>query len=102
MNVTTYALNSSHYIVKIRFGTKGKVSKLHFNMLIFDQENIEGDGLNKLQYTRANFTDSQGGFMPVPYSYWNSTIFGFTDLSGNSTANYISFYIFLNNTINGS
>jgi hypothetical protein len=35
-------------------------------MLIFDQANLENEGLHWPQYIRANFTDIQGGFMPVP------------------------------------
>lgn len=66
VNVTTYAFNSSHYAIHINVGTNSTITKLHFNLLMFDEYNIEKEGLHRLVYARVNFTDSSGGFVPVP------------------------------------
>lgn len=69
-NMSYYILNSSFIVFDTVLGTKGAINgnRWHFNFIVYDEYQLRLAGM-VTNYLRYNFTDTDGGEVPLPQIY---------------------------------
>lgn len=86
--------------MSVRYGIKNTIDKLHYSIIIFDQQDVESSGFYALMYGRKDFNYS-GGFIPIPIEFADSFVLGFTNFSSPRTNNII-YFTWNTSTVSGS
>lgn len=62
LEVTAIPTSSEIYQIKVVFGIRAEIQRLHYSMIVFNQLDVESSKLYTLVYERVDFTKDGGSY----------------------------------------